>query len=160
MNKLGIDIGRVIIAPSNGNQDTSFLKGDNDAALATPAMPNALETISQLVSLFENNVWLVSKASPIIQEKTRMWLQYHHFFQITGMSECNIRFCLQRKDKAQICQELSITHFIDDRMAVLEHLRELVPNRYLFGKQKPNFVCPKNVIPVLSWEDVLNILTK
>lgn len=43
---------------------------------------------------------------------------------------------LERPQKAQHCRELAITHFIDDRWHVLEHLEGVVRHRYLFGLQR------------------------
>jgi hypothetical protein len=33
-----------------------------------------------------------------------------------------VLFCRQRHEKAAICRELGLTHFIDDRLEVLSHL--------------------------------------
>lgn len=73
MNRLGIDIGRVLIAPdaADGRADTSFLGGSLEAALATPPYEGMFETVPDLVKRFGGQVWLVSKAGPRVQEKTR-----------------------------------------------------------------------------------------
>jgi hypothetical protein len=136
--KLGIDIGRVLIAPDspNGRADTSFLGGSMEAALATPPYEGMFDAVPQLVELFEGRVWLVSKAGPRVQEKTRRWLEHHRFFERTGIRKSNLRFCLERPQKAEHCRDLGITHFIDDRDDVLRHLESVVANRYLFGPQK------------------------
>ncbi|WUJ72316.1 hypothetical protein OG809_03410 [Kribbella soli] len=47
MNRLGIDIGRVIIDGSSGPGDTSFFSGDTAAMLRTPAVPGAFEAIAR-----------------------------------------------------------------------------------------------------------------
>ncbi len=155
--KLGIDIGRVLISPDspNGRADTSFIGGSMQAALATPAYDGMFEAVPQLVQLFKGQVWLVSKCGPKVQEKTKLWLKHHAFFSKTGVPSQNLRFCLERPQKAIHCEELGITHFIDDRMDVLVHLKNLVPNRYLFGPQKANTVIPHDVTPVLTWAEAL-----
>lgn len=158
--KLGIDIGRVLIAPDapNGRADTSFIGGSLEAALATPPYEGMFEAVPQLVQLFDRQVWLVSKAGPRMQEKTKQWLEHHLFFERTRIYPMNIRFCLERSQKAGHCRELGITHFIDDRPDVLRHLESIVPNRYLFGPQKPNAERTSGVTPVVSWPTALSAL--
>jgi hypothetical protein len=46
-----------------------------------------------------------------------------------------VRFCRERPDKAVIAAELGLTHFVDDRVDVLEHMVGVVTHRYLFGPQ-------------------------
>lgn len=148
---LGIDIGRVIIGPvdDDGRADTTFLSGTPDRALQTPPAPDAFLVIKQLARAFDGAVWLVSKCGPSVQAKTCRWLDHWAFWTTTGVSKDHLRFCLARRDKAIHCRELGITHFIDDRLDVLEHLRGLVPNLYLFGHQE---VCsPAWVTAVVTW---------
>jgi hypothetical protein len=131
MNRLGIDIGRVIIDGSSGPGDTSFFSGDTAAMLRTPAVPDAFETIARLVPLF-GDTWLVSKCGPRIQQRSLEWLHHHHFFEQTQIAEGNVRFCLRRPEKAIHCAELRITHFIDDKPDVIAAITPVVPHRYLF----------------------------
>jgi hypothetical protein len=155
MNRLGIDIGRVLIAPdaADGRADTSFIGGSLEAALATPPYEGMFETVPHLVERFGGLVWLVSKAGPRVQEKTRQWLKHHRFFERTCIAPENLRFCLERPQKAQHCREIGITHFIDDRPDVLEHLERVVQNRYLFGPQRKPHALP-GLIAVQTWRDV------
>lgn len=135
MNRLGIDIGRVIINSPPGN-DTAFFGADESAVVRTPGVAGAFEAITRLVDLFEGQAWLISKCGPRIQRRSLVWLHHHHFFTRTGIPETNIRFCLRRPDKAIHCADLSITHFIDDKPDVHAALAGLVPHRYLFGPQR------------------------
>lgn len=154
MNRLGIDIGRVIIDGSShpDGGDTAFFSGDRATLLRTPAMPLAFETIARLTSLFERQVWLVSKAGPRVQQRSLDWLHHHDFFTHTGIPATNVRFCLRRADKAIHCTELAITHFIDDNLEIHQALTGLVPHRYLFGPQ-PLRKLPHDVLPTPSWPD-------
>jgi len=133
---LGVDIGRVIIAAGGGRGDTSFLDGDLAAALATPPSPGALRSLRALVAAFEGRVWLVSKAGPRVQDRTRRWLDHHRFWEETGVAAGHLRFCRGRADKAEIARALGLTHFIDDRADVLGHMVGLVAHRLLFGPQR------------------------
>jgi hypothetical protein len=161
MKKLGIDIGRVLIAPEavDGRADTSFIGGSLEAALATPPYKGMFDTVPDLVRMFNGQVWLVSKAGPRVQEKTRHWLRHHLFFERTGISPANLRFCLERPQKASHCRELGITHFIDDRPDVLMHLEGVVGNRFLFGPQKKPH-SQAGVVPVPSWAEARSAITR
>jgi hypothetical protein len=136
-SRLGVDIGRVIIGGGvvPGSSDTQFFSGDTARMLATPAVPGAFETLARLVPRFEE-VWLISKCGDRVQRHTRQWLDHHRFAARTGIPRANIRFCLQRPEKALHCEELGITHFIDDKLDVHRALRGIVEHRYLFGPQR------------------------
>ncbi|MFG1818401.1 hypothetical protein ACGFIF_31875 [Kribbella sp. NPDC049174] len=131
MNRLGIDIGRVIIDGSSGTGDTSFFSGDTTAMLRTPAVPGAFEAIARLVPRF-GAAWLISKCGPRVQQRSLEWLRHHRFFELTGIAEGNVRFCLQRPQKAIHCADLGITHFVDDKPDVIAAIDGVVPYRYLF----------------------------
>ncbi|MEK9151774.1 MAG: hypothetical protein AAB692_00210 [Patescibacteria group bacterium] len=127
---LGIDIGGVIIDSAVNDGTATALHGDN--YLQTTQVKHSFETISGLVrQRFGSRVYLVSKCGVAIQRKTREWLQARDFFAKTGVSPLNLWFCKEHHEKAEICRELGISHFIDDRLEVLGHLAT-VPNLYLF----------------------------
>ncbi|TCM47731.1 hypothetical protein [Kribbella sp. VKM Ac-2568] len=147
MNRLGIDIGRVIIDSPPG-EDTAFFHGDRATVLRTPFVPGAFEAIPRLVELFDGQAWLVSKCGPRIQQRSLDWLHHHRFFELTGLPADNVRFCLRRPDKAIHCAELGITHFIDDKADVHEALHGVVPNRYLFGPQRRT---PADLVHTPDW---------
>ncbi|RQO51606.1 hypothetical protein DBV14_16355 [Variovorax sp. KBW07] len=151
--RLGIDIGRVLIAAEGANGgDTAFIGGSMADALDTPPYEGMFDAVAPLVDRFEGRVWLVSKCGPSVQAKSRAWLLHHRFFERTGMAPANLRFCLQRPQKADHCRELGITHFIDDRSDVLGHLKGIVPNRYLFGPQRKP-VTEAGLVLLPAWKD-------
>jgi hypothetical protein len=151
--RLGIDIGRVLIAAEGTDgADTSFIGGSLEDALNTPPYEGMFEAVAPLVDRFEGRVWLVSKCGPSVQAKSRAWLRHHRFFERTGIPPGNLRFCLQRPQKADHCRELRITHFIDDRTDVLHHLEGIVPNRYLFGPQRKP-VTVEGLVLLPAWKD-------
>lgn len=149
--RLGLDIGRVIITPEGRGGDTSFLGGSIEDAMRTPPNTGMFEAVGDLCERFGGRVWLVSKCGPRVQEKTRRWLRHHRFFHRTGIPAANLRFCLQRPQKAIHCRELGLTHFVDDRLDVLDHLAGIVDYRYLFGPQRPAQPTPDGLIPCLTW---------
>ena len=133
--RLGIDIGRVIIdGPAHpGGGDTAFFQGDEATMLATPEMAGSVAAISRLVDLFAGRVWLVSKCGPRVQARTRRWLAAHDFYRRTGLRQENVRFCLTHADKRVHCEELGLTHFVDDHPAVHSAIRGFVEHQYFFG---------------------------
>lgn len=75
---------------------------------------------------------------------------HHRFFERTGIPPDNLRFCIERSQKAGHCASLGITHFIDDRADVLDHLEGVVLHRYLFGPQRKP-VGSRRALAVIDW---------
>lgn len=153
--KLGIDVGGVIIDRVADGTDTSFF---GDRYLDTPAVADAFATIAALAKgPFAGNAWIVSKCGKNTERKTREWLAHNGFHETTGISAENVRFCRNRPDKAPICAELGITHFVDDRLEVLSYLTT-VPHRFLFRPDESevakNAASLAGVIRVETWPDV------
>ncbi|HET7012872.1 MAG TPA: hypothetical protein VFI65_03105 [Streptosporangiaceae bacterium] len=135
--RLGIDIGRVIIDGSAhpGGGDTAFFQGDEATMLATPEMDGAVASIGRLVDLFAGQVWLVSKCGPVVQARTLRWLDGHDFYRRTSLPPAQVRFCRARPDKRLHCEELALTHFVDDHPEVHAAIRGAVAHQYFFGPQ-------------------------
>lgn len=135
--RLGIDIGKVIINgpahPAGG--DTAFFEGDEATMLATPEMDGCVAAIARLASLLDGRVWLVSKCGPRVQDRTLRWLEAHDFYQRTGLPRSHVRFCLTRPEKRIHCEELGLTHFVDDHPEVHEAILGTVDFQYFFGPQ-------------------------
>ena len=157
---LGIDIGRVIIGAADrfGAADTSFISGTEEAALSTPASPGAFEAIAELTEAFSGRVWLVSKCGPRIQKLTKRWLARSSFHEKTGVRPDRIRFCLKRPEKRQHCLAIGATHFIDDRLDVLQHLVGAVPRLYWFGYQRDTADAPSWAQPVRDWNETRGLV--
>jgi len=153
--KLGIDVGRVLISPGDDlAPDTSFIGGTLEHALSTPPYEGMFDVVPRLVAKFEGRVWIVSKCGHRIQQRTLQWFERQRFFERTGIDRRNVRFCLQRPQKAEHCAQLGITHFIDDREDVLQPMIGIVPNLYLFGPQRRS--CPPRAVftAVRTWSEV------
>lgn len=134
--RLGVDIGRVIIEGSSPDgPDTAFFSGGLENAKSTPAVAGVFDALAVLVERFEREVWLVSKCGERVEARTKAWLEHHDLFDRTGIDASQLRFCRRRSDKAPICAELGITHFIDDRIDVLAPMRGVVEHLYLFGTE-------------------------
>ncbi len=123
IEKLGVDIGGVIIENHDGDADTSFFSKNY---LSTPVFADSFVQLKKLnEGRFRERVYLVSKCGPSVQSKTRKWLKHNHFYETTGISEENVHFCIERKQKAEICDQLGITAFVDDRLEILGYLSHL-----------------------------------
>lgn len=154
--RLGVDIGRVIISagtPESG-EDTFLTSKSDHEAMSTPPYPGMFDAMVLLSTIFHSNIWLVSKAGPIMRNKTIRWLHSHRFFDRTGIHPNRVYFCERREEKARICAVLGITHFIDDRLDVLEHMEGVVRYRYLFGPQIHSADAIKGIRRLASWADV------
>jgi len=143
---LGIDIGRVII--HGDGPDTSFIGATDEDSLKAPPIEGAFEAIGHLVPLFDGHVWLVSKCGPRIAERSLRWLDHHRFWEATGVARERVRFCRQRREKAEICLDLGIGWFVDDRLDVLVPMEGIVPHRFLFGA---SHATDPSVYPVPTW---------
>jgi hypothetical protein len=149
---LGVDIGGVIVHRVAENSDTSFFGA---RPLDTPVVDGAIEELSQLVtSPFEWRVYLVSKARSTTAATTRRWLEHIDFFRRTGIPRQNLHFVTDRLEKAPICERFGVTHFVDDRLEVLNALTT-VPRRYLFtgglGDSEPPALVPDGIAIVDNW---------
>lgn len=159
--RIGIDIGRVIMAPvKDGKADTSFLSGSLERAMQTPPSPGAFDGVSALVDASGGQAWLISKAGANVQKKTKQWLREWDFYNKTGLQRGNLRFCLKRHEKAHHCRQLKINHFIDDRLDVLEHLQGIVPKLYLFGEQKRPEETPCWVTHLPDWVSTVSVVLR
>lgn len=148
---LGVDIGGVIISRT----------ADNGRYLP---VPDAFTALRRLVrERFGEGICLVSRASAEQEGLLLSWLRQQSFPEITGIPIHRVYFCRKLSDKAVACKVLSITHFIDDRSEVLEHLhRQGVPNLYLFrgssDEIEPRKHLLAHVTQVPSWREVMRSL--
>jgi hypothetical protein len=70
-----------------------------------------------------------------VQARTLRWLDGHRFADRTGVAPDQVRFCRVRAEKRRHCEELELTHFVDDRTDVHEAIRATVQYQYFFGHQ-------------------------
>ena len=148
---LGIDFGGVIIpmVKKKRGGDTQF----SDNFLHTPPQYNALVRIQSLVKAFNGKVWIVSKAGKRIEYLTRIWMAANNFFSYTGIPEENLFFCRERIEKRPLCKRLRVTHFIDDRIHIMQILKGIVPYLFLFGDKEQNRSARKWTVLVEDWNE-------
>ncbi len=159
---LGIDIGGVIIDRiANDDTDTSFF---TDNYLRTTPVLGAFEAIARLISerFGRRNVHLISKAGEKVQAKTLHWFEHHRFFEQTGVLPENVHFCLTREEKAPLCKDLGVTHFVDDKLEVHSYLFDFVMFRYLFMPSEREVERYRQFLPgvihIENWNELLVVL--
>ena len=157
LNKLGVDIGGVIIMPAHDKNDTSFFSSDY---LMTPPVAGAFETLAWLnAAVFPNSVYLVSKAKQKTADKTMKWLAHNGFHEQTGISKERVFFVEKREEKVPIARQLRLDAFIDDRPDVLSYL-EAMSLRILFAHKAE--AAKTGSFPdfhkVIGWREVRSVI--
>lgn len=154
--KFGVDIGGVLIGRENDGTDTSFF-GPN--YLLTTQVPQAFESIKKLREA-DFDVYLVSKCGASTEKKTLDWLEHNNFYDLTNVDRNRVRFCRQRAEKAGICDEIGVTHFIDDRLEVLSYLVN-VEHLFLINADAKEVRRYQHFLPkvnmVRTWPEVLDL---
>ncbi len=163
LGKLGMDLGGVICdrVKPDGQMVKDFLTDYRDVT----EVDRSFWAIQKLVErLGKDNCFIVSSnMSAITELASRYWLTFRNFCGNTGFNPDHIFFCRGRELKAPICQELGITHFIDDRPQVLQALVGAVPSLYWFKpreqdlKDFPNLRLPA-VTLCYSWQEIMDTL--
>lgn len=156
---LGVDIGGVITDMPKGVHLSYF----SDAHLKIETKPGAFEALRRLVDeKYGDNVFVISKCSDIIQEKTEEWLRHHGFCEKTGIKWENIIFCYHNSHKADLCKSRNITTaFVDNRWEVIKYLRASIKSLHLFMPDEEEmlkyggFEKSNNIEIRGSWAEVL-----
>lgn len=158
--RIGLDFGGVIVRSAS---DSSM----EDTALQDPAtvvdddpLPGAIKGVSRLVDASDGNCWIVSKAGLRMQARSLRWLDSTAFYSRTGLCKDHVRFCVSRQDKAAICTELGITHFMDDRIHVMQILRAVVPHLFLFSAVDEGKLAPSWATHVSSWTEATDLILR
>ena len=152
---LGVDFGGMIL---------EWAKDEKDVTLSRRNVQDAFESLRQLTDRrFGENVFLISKTEQEKKYKILAWLLTKIFYKRTCISPKNIYFCWERKEKADICKKLGITHFIDDRLENLGYLSNVgVKNLYFFQGRKDEIQKNIRFIPMVqlvnSWSEILSKL--
>jgi hypothetical protein len=157
---LGLDVGGVLVDRVAEGSDTSFF---GERPMDTPAVPGALEAIPNLVVLFEHRVHILSKAGPKIAELTRRWLGSRDVIGPQGINPGNIHLMRKRPEKHPVCERLGVTHFVDDRLDVLQNLTS-VEHRFLFtgglGEHDAPECVPDGITVIGEWSRLVGLLER
>lgn len=179
---LGLDVGGVLVDRVAEASNTSFF---GTQPLQTPAVPGSRDAVPQLVELFEDRVHIVSKTGPQVAGLTTAWLTHHGYIHAEFVSHVNavaapspgnsatansnlinrshLHYVRSRHEKHPVSRDLGITHFVDDRIEVLQHL-VTVSNRYLFtgglGNHRIPTEIPEGITVIANWATLVEVLTK
>lgn len=160
---LGVDIGGVIVSSALSGEDTSFF---GDRPMLTPPVQGSIEAISALAAgPFEDRVHLISKAGPKIAGITLQWLTEFGFLTRTRLDLARVHFVRDRAEKDGVASAIGVTHFVDDRMSVLNRMPS-VPHLYLFtgGTREERIPrtgdVPAGITTVHDWSTLHRILTE
>jgi len=162
---LGIDFGGVI-CDRVGADGKIVAEFDDEEVFKIEPVAGVHDSIASLVSrkFGPKNTFLISSALRIKTEiNTRRWLMFQHFYELTYLPQEHVLICRKRQEKAEICREVGITHFIDDRPQVLQTLIGVVPHLYWFQPRNqdleefPNLRQPFVTI-CYSWPHVVDAI--
>ena len=144
MKTLGVDCAKVILYPVVG------------------IVPGSFDGLTDVVRSGKfDNVYIVSRASIFTRVYFLFRLHRSDFWKKTGIPRENIRFCLKNREKIDICMELGVTDFIDDRFPVLERMQDL-DHRFAFNptrkeiRQYPEVLAGSTL--VRSWKELAPLL--
>ncbi len=117
--KLGLDFGGTIA--------TEGLQWNGNNYKKVPPIKDSFHHIENLISkkFGAEGTYIISKVTKAASiPRIWDWFIANEFFEKTGLNPYNVRFCGSRMDKFFICQELGITHLIDNRCEVFSLLSE------------------------------------
>ena len=92
-----------------------------------------------------------------ITDPNKLTLLTPGFDRRTGVPDGHVRFCRTRQDKRVHCEELSLTHFVDDHPEVHAAIRGTVDYQYFFGPQGQPV--PSFGIHAPTWGHVEDLIT-
>lgn len=128
--KVGFDLSRVVIE-GNAKRHPDFVSNGN------VFLPQSLDTLAALTQCGVNRVFIITRAKSDDEER-RVWQWFirHSFYFRTGIPANNVLFCRKRSEKRELCEQHGIDIFVDDRLEVLAHIADVVPQLVLFQGRK------------------------
>jgi hypothetical protein len=154
VSRIGIDVGGVI--RSKAAKPLTI-----DEYLDASSLRDAAKTIKALVNLCgSDNVYIISRCPKYAEDVILKWLDNQKFFTEINFDRSNVYFCRERADKAPIAKQLQLTYFIDDRIEVLDAMKDIVANRILFtgGSNHHNTEIDDNITVLNKWGSILKYI--
>ena len=163
-----VDLGNVIIAHWLSNiTPENFLTIDYNSI---PEAPGVFDVLKRLNDKFGGNVTVVYNSTGIATEKILTWLSSHRFTERTGIPFERVHRTVKGRDKTPHLEQSSRTHYgttmvVDDRLEVLSHFVEKVPNLFLFRPQREEVEKFKHtgalshVRVVKTWQEIEDLLS-
>ena len=114
-----------------------------------------------------DNIFVVSKAKPKMEQRIRQWLKDRDFYASTGFSHDNVIFVVNYEDKAVVVQQLEISIFYDDQAKVIWSLAPLTIVEHIFwmhADAREIKLLPKKlrhkVVPTKEWSQTMKFFQK
>lgn len=152
--KFGTDIGGVLAAHAT----LEYLEQPG-RHLAIPEIEGAFDAVRQLrEEKFGDEGYVISMCDEQIEVRSREWLTHTNFVKRTGIVWDRIIYCRTFAEKAQIAGRLGLTHFVDDRLEVMEDFNN-EERLYLFqsnAQERARFSRHLHkVLEVQSWREIV-----
>ena len=122
----------------------------SDRYLDVPMVPGVLASLERLGSRFGAHLYLISTNVRRRPQALEI-LEKHRILEFVGRD--HVVLCDTDAAKAIACRDLGITHFVDDRVEVLD-LLVTVTRRYLFTTDATSPSLPGNTLRVSSWSAI------
>lgn len=153
--RVGMDVHGVIMVKFDKSKSI-------EEYLSTSPLKHAMKVIKNIIDLYgAENTFIISKCPMYAEDEIIKWLDNQNFFTDIGFIHSNVYFCRERTDKAPIAKQLRLTHFIDDRVEVLDAMKDVVSNRILFtGGGNHEESDDKTITGLDSWGSVQDRITK
>lgn len=158
---LGIDLGNVIIDHLSFGTTRDYVEHGDYTLI--PPMKNVMESLRILNDgMFEGNIFVVYNATDVADSKILAWLEFHNFYEATGISRDRVHRTENGRDKSSICLRYKATHFVDDRLEVLKLLIGKVPNLYLLRPQEEEVKQFQDALPYVyranEWTEIIALI--
>jgi hypothetical protein len=158
--RIGVDFGNVIIDHKGFGTNTEYIEqGDFNR------IPPVAGSVQALASLLRQDVACIAvtyNATDVVDSKIIDWLRHWLPSELLNDERLIISRSLNGRDKRLNCQLHQLTHFIDDRVEVLNGLMGVVPNRillnYTVSEFDQFFDSLKKPKIASSWEGAIRML--
>ncbi len=97
--------------------------------MPTEGAVEALYLLSEM--RFGPRIHLISQCDEETERTRWAWLRARGFFARTGVLPDHVHFCREPWQKAKVCVDLAVSHFVENRIAAMKHVNS-VPNLYLY----------------------------
>ncbi len=152
---LAIDFGGPVIDAPGGSTPAQYA--------AAPPTTGGFSALRQLRERrFGSRMRIISQCNEEIQAVKLYWMGRRGFLEATGMSLDRIHFVRKPEEKAEVCRQYGVTHFVEDRPLIMSFVLDYVENVFLF-RPNPAEVAKfpevrKRARIASSWDDLLPFL--
>lgn len=130
--RLGIDLGNVIIDHIAFGTTRQYVQ--HGGYLEIPPVEGALESLVKFLRQGNvERVAIIYNATDVADQKIFGWFMHWLPQEVINSPKFTFLRSMGGRDKTCDCKRLKITHFIDDRVEVLNRLHGTVPHLFLIN---------------------------